>query len=70
MTVCIYVVAAMYESTIIAVLLLLSFTTLEVLSNKFRGGIIMVRLKAGGAAKEVDKFLYNVCYNLYILTNS
>ena len=55
MTVCIYVVAAMYESTIIAVLLILSFTTLEVLSNKFRGGIIMVRPKAGGAVKEVDK---------------
>ena len=50
-----YVVAAMYESRIITVLLILSFTALEVLSNRFRGGIIMVRPKAGGAAKEVVK---------------
>ena len=51
-----YVVAAMYESRIITILLILSFTALEVLSNRFRGGIIMVRPKAGGAAKEVVKY--------------
>ena len=39
----------------IAILLILSLTTLEVFSNKFRGGIIMVRPKAGGTAKEVIK---------------
>ena len=50
-----YLAAAMYESRMIAILLILSFTVLEVHSNKFRGGIIMVRPKAGGAAKEVIK---------------
>ena len=47
----------MYEFRMIAVLIFLSCAALEVLSNNFRGGIIMVRPKAGGAQKEVLKII-------------
>lgn len=46
----------------IAILFILSLTTLEVLANKFRGGIIMVRPKAGGAAKEVIKLFFIIAF--------
>ena len=64
-----WLTAEMYECRMIAILLILSLTTLEVFSNKFRGGIIMVRPKAGGAAKEVIIVAFvTICS--YILTDS
>ena len=52
-------------SRMIAVLMFLSCAALEVLSNNFRGGIIMVSPKAGGAAKEVLAILNIVYADIY-----
>jgi len=51
----------MYRRWSIVALLILFCATANVYSGHFRGGIIMVRPKPGGEAKEVNYALANYC---------
>ena len=58
-------IVAMYEFRMINILLVLTCSVLEALSaaGRFRGGIIMVRPKIGGAPKEVNLLFMTLSKN-------